>query len=428
MILAIDLGSTVFKAELFDHNLGCLGRGAAAVPYAQTAEGQAEMPVAETRAALRQAVTHALHTAGCGTAALQAVALTSQAQTFTIRQPDGTAKFPFISWRDSRSALHNVAATALPDFAEHSGVGECLPVLTVANLAYLQHQAKGTLLAADDRLVWLPTWFVAEWTGQTVVDENLAAMSGLYSLKSNGWWKKALDICGLRSSHLPALTELGGSAGVTTAAAAAAGLPPGIPVVLAGNDQTAGAYGAGIHENNAILITLGTAQVVYACQGSLPPTVPGLIRGPYPHGRFYQLAADNCGAGTVNWARTILTGCASEAEFDQAAASAPHDCHGVRFVADDNTGTGHWTGLDENPHATVADQARAVLVCLTQRLGRMLHSLNADPRRQPILLTGGGSESTPWRECLTQQLQLDFVRLDAASPPRGAACLALTKC
>ena len=58
----------------------------------------------------------------------------------------------------------------------------------------------------------------------------------------------------------------------------------------------------------------------------------------------------------------------------------------------------------------------------------MLHSLNADPRRQPILLTGGGSESTPWRECLTQQLQLDFVRLDAASPPRGAACLALTKC
>ena len=427
MILGIDLGSTVFKAEVFDTKLQSCGKGAAPVVYETTDKNRVEMPIPATEDAVRQAIATALKNADIATESLTAVAITSQAQTFTALAETGAPKWPaFISWRDTRCELRNSAAEKLANFADHSSVGTCLPGLTVAKLAYLREHADMPPIAATDRVLWLPTYFVEKWTGHSVIDNNLAAMSGLYSLQTGGWWNDALEICELRKSNLPQLVPLGAVAGYTTAAATTFGLPAGIPVVLAGNDQTAGAYGAGIHEQDAVLVTLGTAQVVYACRDQLPAPAPGLMRGPYPGDGFYQLGADNCGAGTVNWARTLLPGCVSEAEFDRAAASAPPDCHGVRFIADDSSGLGHWTGT-ENPIATIADQARAVLVCLTERLGNMLAKLSMDVGKHPVLLSGGGSESAPWRECLKQQLNLEFTRVGAASPPLGAAKMSLAK-
>jgi xylulokinase len=423
MILGIDLGSTVFKADLFDPALRSVGRGSAPVAYGPACGNRVEMPVAENEAALREAIAGALRSAGCQASDLRAVAFASQAQTFTVRAPDGRAKLPFISWRDTRCEGHNVAAQSLADFAAHCSVADCVPGLTVAKLAFLREQASRPPVAPEDLLLWLPTWFVMELTGRAVVDANLAAMGGLYSLSLGGWWPEALELCGLRSGNLPGLVPLGSVAGTTTRSAAKYGLSAGVPVVLAGNDQTAGAYGAAIHETDAVLVSLGTAQVVYASLPAMPAAVSGLMRGPYPGGRFYQLGADSFGAGTVNWARAVLPGCASEKEFDTAAASAPPDCHGVRFVADGPAGTGRWTGL-AHPAATAADQARAVLVTLTDRLGALLARLSVDVRRHPVLLSGGGSESAPWRDCLRGQLKLDFTRVQAASPPLGAAQMA----
>ncbi len=423
MILAVDLGSTVFKADLFDPGLRCVGRGSAPVAYDPVDGNRVEMPIAENETALRAAIARALASAGCRPSNLSAIAFASQAQTFTVRAPDGRAKLPFISWRDTRGECHNLAAQRLADFASHCSVADCLPGLTVAKLAFLRNQMSRPPVAPDDLLLWLPTWFVMELTGKPAIDANLAAMSGLYSLTFGNWWPEALELCGLCPRNMPALAALGSVAGTTTSAADTYGLRAGIPVVLAGNDQTAGAFGAAIHETDATLVSLGTAQVVYASLAAMPAPVPGLMRGPYPGGRFYQLGADDFGAGTINWARSLLPGCASEQDFDAAAAAAPADCHGVCFVADGPAGSGRWTGLD-HAAATVADQARAVLVTLTDRLGGLLALLNVDVRRQPVVLSGGGSESAPWRDCLRRQLKLDFTLVRAASPPLGAARMA----
>ena len=83
-----------------------------------------------------------------------------------------------------------------------------------------------------------------------------------------------------------------------------------------------------------LLIGLGTAQVVYATFAQMPATVPGLLRGPYPGGRFYRLGADDWGSGTVSWACRTISGLADVKDFDRAVSVAPEDCHGVRFVAD----------------------------------------------------------------------------------------------
>lgn len=422
-ILGIDLGSTFFKAEVFDTALRSVGRGAVPLLYASNVAGRVELSADGVESAFRGAVSAALASAGCTGADLAALAVTSQAQTFTLMDPQDQPKFPFVSWRDVRAADDN-PASALQDFGQHSSVGAFAPSLTVAQLAYLQKSTADALVASNDRLAWLPTWFVYALTGHRVVDVNLAAMSGLYSLRNRDWWPDALACCGMTPSQLPELAALGALAGRTTAAAARYGLAPGIPVVLAGNDQTAGAYGAALHERDAILISLGTAQVAYACLPFLPGPEPSLMRGPYPGGRFYQLAADAFGAGTVDWARSVLPGCTGVKDFDAAAAAAPLDCHGVRFIADGLAGTGRWTGL-ENPVVTVADQARAMLMTLVARVVAQLAHFSPAVRDRPLLLCGGGAASEPWREEFVRQLGREITRIGSAPPTLGAARMAL---
>lgn len=425
MFLGIDLGSTVFKAEIFDDAMKSVGRGAAPVVYGTTEGTRIEMPVAETEAAFKDAIVEALSAVGCAASDLKAIGMTSQAQTFTLRTAEGQARFPFISWRgtlDDYSIPHEM----LPDFGMHTSFGNCSPGLTVSKVAYLQKQADGKAVAPTDGVRWLPTWFVEELTGRAVVDENLAAMCGFYSLEKKTWWPEALKLCGISVSNLPELIELGEAVGITSAGAARFGLPEGIPIVLAGNDQTSGAYGAAIHENDSVFAGLGTAQVVYACLPRLPKPIAGLIRGPYPGGRFYRLGADSYGSGTINWARTVLPGLSDVKALDAAIESAPADCHGVRFIPDGLAGAGRWTGLD-HPEATVADQARAMMMVQVERLGELFDLVQAEVHTQRVVLSGGGAASVPWRAMLAKRFKAEIVPKLDVSPSLGAARMAFDR-
>ena len=416
MILGIDLGSSFFKASLFNPDGRVLGQGTAPVPYLPAESRRVEIPVKGAQSAFHACVQAALQGAGARMRDIAACAITSQAQTFTVADPQGRALFPFISWRDTRTIDDNIAATALAEFPRHCSVAECLPCLTVAQLAFRRRQT-GQGCTPGDSVLFLPTWFVRCLTGKSVVDTNLAAMSGLYSLPGRDWWPAALDLCGLTPANLPVLAEIGTPAGRTTTAAEAFGLPTDIPVILAGNDQTAGAFGAGIESQQAALITLGTAQVVYACRPDLPPPTPGMIRGPYPEGRYYQLAADTCGAATINWVCSVLPGCETPQALDRLAESASPDCHGVRFLADGPNGTGRWTGTG-NPQATTADQARAVFLCLADRMADMLARFSPRPTR--ALVAGGGRHSAIWMDTLEHRLGIPLQPVDHADPARGA--------
>lgn len=423
MFLGIDLGSTVFKAEIFDAALRSVGRGASPVIYGETEGTRLVMPIEETEAAFQDAVAGALSAAGCAASDLEAIGITSQAQTFTLRTAEGNARWPFISWRGTLDE-YSIPEESLPNFGNHTSFGECSPGLTVSKVAYLQQNSKGKAVAPSDGLRWLPTWFVEELTGRAVVDANLAAMSGLYSLVEENWWSDALQFCGLSKSNLPTLGALGDSAGLTSLGAARFGLPVGIPVVLAGNDQTAGAYGAAIHISGDVFAGLGTAQVVYACLPTLPKPISGLIRGPYPGGLFYRLGADSYGSATITWARTILSGLSDVKAFDAAVTEAPADCHGVRFIPDGPAGTGRWTGLD-HPKATVADQARALMLVQVERLGELFDLVQAETQTQRVVLCGGGAASVPWRAMLAERFHAEMIPMPNVSPSLGAARMAL---
>lgn len=424
MILALDLGSTSFKAAVLDRRLRLLGFGRRPIQHRFAPGGRVELDVEEACTALAGAIREAIRSADIQAATLRAVGLTSQAQTFTVISARGRPLLPFISWQDTRAAQACARlrdSPVLHELPRHCSFGTLLPALQLCQLKHLQ-TTRPQLLAAPTRVVQLPTFFVQRWTGTAVIDENLAAMSGLYSLATRTWWPAALRACGLREDHLPRVGSLGGVAGETGPDAARFGLPQGIPVVLAGNDQTAGAHGAGLSENRALLVTLGTAQVAYAYCNQLPRAHPALVRGPFPHGGYYRLAADSLGGNLVNWAKTALAGCATDGSFFRQAALASPGCQGLDLAPGDDPSQLTWRNL--GLHHAPPDFARSVLECLTQRMAGMIRQLGRRPTRTKVLVAGGGSASSVWVRMLAETLGTP-VALTSGQPFLGAARMAL---
>jgi len=424
MILAVDCGSTSLKAAVVDRRLKVHGVGSVRLAYDYASGGQVELEVDGVSAAFRKAVAAALRAAGVNAAVLETVAITSQAQTFTVLDKHGRAKMRFISWQDQRAGAAGAALQKMPslaDFAGHSSFGAPLAALQICQIMHLQRTRPG-FIRPDDLILKLPAYLVWRLTGERVMDDNLAAMSGLYSLALRDWWPVALKACRIRREQLPRVIPVGSVAALATAGACEFGLPEGIPVVLAGNDQTAGAYGAQLDRNKALLLTLGTALVGYVCRRRLPAPHAALVRGPYPGGRGYRLAVDGCGGNIINWAQTVLAGCGNDERFFAQAAKSDRGCHGLVFEPALDSGTGVWRSI--GLHHTPADFARSVIEALSRRMATMVKDLGVNPRRHTILAAGGGSQNPLFVRTVSEMLGAP-VRVTTASPLIGAARMAV---
>jgi xylulokinase len=422
VILAVDLGSTSFKAGVFDPALRCLGHSAGQVEYRFGSDGAVEFSAAEAERCFGEAVAGAMKSAGIQPDRVRVLGIDSQAQTFTVVAEDGKAVTPFVSWQDSRAGSACEALkreSGMDSFGEHASFGEPIAALQIAQLRRIRDTGRGAQ-AGLARIMHLPSFLVWRMTGTNVVDENLAALSGMYSLALRSWWTAAMDATGVTASQLSEVVPVGAVGARTNERARDFGLPAGVPVVLAGNDQTAGAYGAGIHLQGGVLITLGTVQVVYVVESSLPPTAVNLVRGPYPGGKFYRMAVDSCGGRAVNWAKTVLSGCDTDEKFSAAAATAPAGCHGVVFEPEFPDGRGRWNRTD----ADSADKARAVIESLCRRMKILLGSIGPRSESDHILVAGGGSGSQVWMRILRETLGVRLAVAEGSSLT-GAASLAL---
>jgi xylulokinase len=421
MILSIDLGSTRFKAAVFDAELNRLGSGSCALTYRHGPNGAVEIEPGHVVDALQTAVKAAM--AGFDADALHAIAIDSQAQTFTITDAGFNPVTPFFSWLDTRaSAACRALASdeSLVDFARHVSFPEPTPALQVCQLGRL-YETRPDVRGGDHRVLLLPAYIVARLTGVPVCDTNLAAMSGLYSMQHEAWWPAALAASGLEAYRLPELVPAGALAGRTTSRAAEFGLGADIPVVLAGNDQTAGAYGAGVHERDAVLITLGTCQVAYRAPAGPPEAPRTTAAGPYPGGRWYAMAADVCGGNLINWAETILAGCESDAAFFSAAETASPGCNGLVFEIGLHGDTHAWQGMTTGH--TPGDCARAVVETLVRRMAALTKDLCDHSLPDVCLVAGGGSNARLWVALLEQALAHPLT-VTQADPLTGAARMA----
>ena len=359
-----------------------------------------------------------LSAAGISASEIKAIGVTSQAQTFCIMDKHGNFKTPFISWRDMRASESNDATAAderLKDFAEYSSFPKPLPYLQISLLHFLRG-----IITPDSVVVPLPSFLMWLLADAMITDSNIAGMSGLYSIKDNNWWEPGLYFCGIVSSHLPRAGDIGKVFALTCDGAAEKyDFRKNTPVFSCGNDQTAGAYGAGLHsDKDAVLLTLGSAMVLYKYTASLPAPAVTYTRGRYPSDKFYQFAAAE-GGTLVNAAIKKHPEIDSFKTFFNLAEKAfAENMKIIPLIFDEKNNKIDWM-----ESGTAAQYAYSVLAYTARKVKSLLKSLEIDSNNSmKILCSGGGSKNNVWVKLIERELGVTLNVIDK-SPLDGVACM-----
>jgi sugar (pentulose or hexulose) kinase len=412
VIIAADLGSTNFKAAVFAPDGRRLGEAAEPLVYELHTNHRAEISPDIVGRTFDRLVRRTLEAAALPAREVTRVALTSQAQTFCVTDDRGLPTSPFLSWTDTRAlkeAAH-LQEVLGPRVHCYTGYPEVIAHHVLAKALWWKNHRT---LTAGHRLATLPSWLAGRLGAPLVLDRNLAAMTGCFSIPQNDWWDEALAAAGLQPAQLGAVVAPGESVPVD---AAPTSLPRLRSVVFAGNDHTAGAFGCGCSTSRGVL-TIGTAGVFYRLAGDAPgPFSPDGLWGPYPAGGSYELHVMPHACSALDWADAHLFGSVDSRRFVERARAAAPGAGGVTFDPAHWGSTKAWSG-----RGTPCEMARAALEGITSALTAITRPALSNVNE--IVVLGGGSRLDFWVQMIADATGRDLVRLRADGLD-GAAMMA----
>lgn len=427
LILSLDCGSTHFKAALFNESLHRIAEALVTTPYTVFTNREVELDADEVWAAAVELFNAVCRNGNVSISNVTHVTITSQAQTFGVFRQDGKALTPFYSWIDKRAeAEAGVLESELGNsFHHHCSFPHPVAQLHGAKLLWLRNN-QPHMLPPDSLILPLPSYITWKLAGIPVVDENLAAMSGLYSFQQQGWWREALEICKVSPNHLPKIVSVG-TAVTARRCSDAVPLREDLKVVLAGNDQTSGAIGNNCTAGT-IILTLGTALVLYRYAGeAVGPYSRGGIWGPYPGGGYYELATRDEGCMALDWAREQLMPQQDTATFIQEAEAGYNEQRQsrVQFLPQRIRTDAAWE-IPDGSTPSIGERALAVLEGINESVRELLEDDLGVPVSglSSVTVIGGGSQSKFWRDLLSQTLGCPVEKGDGDSL-LGAAKMAI---
>ncbi|HHH29665.1 MAG TPA: xylulose kinase [Polyangiaceae bacterium] len=441
LVVGVDSSTTACKVVVWDGQGQAVAEGRAGFPLENPAPDGWEQDARQWWRALSEASRAAV--AGIAPERLGALCVTHQRETFVLTDALGEPVHPALVWMDARGADQvDRACAVLTAERLHriSGKPPCVTPSLYKLLGLLDREP--ALAESSPWMLDVHAYLVDKLTGERVTSLAAADPTGLVDMDERAWSLPILDLAGLSVEQLPQLVEPGTVIGeVTRKAAAATGLPAGLPVVAGAGDGQCAGLGAGITEPGRAYLNLGTAIV----SGVLSETyrTDRAFRTLYDAtGRHYFLETDlQGGTFTVTWLvdRWLRRGAESRsfdevlAELDAEAATLPVGAEGLVVVPYwngvmnpywDDAATGVVLGLrgDHGP----AHLFRAILegIALEQRL----HTTGVESASGSIgsfVAMGGGSKSPLWCQILADVLGRPVQRAGSSEATcLGAAILA----
>ena len=374
-------------------------------------------------AAVRGAVGPGLRVAGMAVAGQQHGCVTLDAAGEVVR--------PAALWNNVAAAPDAERLNGEADFAAEVG-SRLVASFTIAKLAHLARTAPDDL--ARTAAVGLPhDWLNLRLTGELATDRGEASGSGWWSPREGRDRRDLLALAvgeeAAARLRLPAVRGPDEAAGTLTAEAAAAlGLPAGIPVGPGSGDNMAAALGVGAAPGE-LTISLGTSGTAFAVAERPTADRSGEVAGfADATGRFLPLTCMlNC--TRVVDAVAAMLGIERGAALERAGTAAP-GAGGLLllpYFAGERTpnlprATGSITGLTAAT-ATPDAMLRAALDGVAAGLAYCLEALARVGIAGPgVTLTGGGSAHPAWRQAIADATGLPVtVREGGEHAARGAA-------
>jgi xylulokinase len=417
-IIALDLGTTAFKCAPVNA-AGLLAEPTTVAYTLDYAGGQVTFDPAAYERVAAEALAGAARAARERGLIVRAIGISSQAQTYIPLDGAGAPLQHAIVWTDGRAVDEaREAAQRIPDFVQHSGLREPLPVMFMPKLRHLARHSR-----LDVQQVWkfvlLNEYILYRLTGEVYGDTTNQGMSGFYHIAQREWSPLALDYAGIHADQLARTAPAAHvSAPLASAWCTRLGLDA-VPVYSCGNDQSCAAAGAGLTQPGDMLCNFGTAMVVYALQDQLPTVLmEKQMAGISPlTGRYFLLGVESECGNVLDWAHRVLYSGRDFGTMMTHALDPAMPAQGLPRVALPGGGRIDVQGLTvgvEGRHLV-----RALLELYAETFGVLFTAVaHAQPfdTSRPVYVAGGLSRSQVWLDFLSQKFGITFRRTMSEQP------------
>ncbi len=440
-MIGLDLGTTNCKAVLLDGE----GRVRATASHGYSLQvphpGWAEMDVRH----VWEAVTAVLREMAASETPPGGISFSGAMHSlFPVADDAGTPLSNAMTWADARAtAVYRSFVADADVHALYRRTG--CPVHSTYHPQRLRWWNRVDPEQAERARLWvgLKDWILHALTGVWASDLSLASTTGLLNLQGLTWDNEALRLAGVLPERLPPLVSSSAVVGgLTAAAAAATGLPEGLPVVAGGSDGAMASLGTGVATPGQTVITVGTSGAVRKIV-SEPWFDPGERTFCYlltdtPEPSWFVGGAINNGGLTLQWAREKLypdlEGDAAYRKLQEDAAAIEPGAEGV-FLLPYFAGerSPHWAPKDKGMLYGLGMQhnrahfARAAMEGVVNCLADVWDALyGSEQTTEMIRLTGGITRTPLWVQILTDTLGIPIMALEVAdSSATGAALLGM---
>lgn len=432
-LLGVDLGAGSLKASVIAPDGRLLGEAAQPVATQHPQFGWAEQDPESWLAAFNTAVPRALAAAAVASGDIAGIGLSAGAHIPVLLDAADRPLRPAILWSDTRAAAE---AAALHDEAGDLILARSLnkanATWSLPMLAWIKRH-EPEVAARTRKLCLAKDYLRLRLTGTWETDFSDVIGALMADLRSGGWSQELCALIDWPMDTLPpvvAPTQVVG--GVTAAAAEAAGLAAGTPVVCGSNDTTVEFFGIGAVEPGMGAIKLATAGVLFSAVDH--PLVNPPISC-YPHilpGLYYTATGTNSCASSHRWVRDTLfqpsggtaDGAAVFAEMDRLAGTVAPGSGGLLFHPYlQGERAPYWDPLLRADFVGLtmqhgrAEIARAVyegIACSIRDLVEQARGLGQQVGE--VRLIGGGAKSAVWRQIIA-----DVTGLSLSLPGNGDA-------
>jgi len=412
LFIGLDLGTTGVKVGLFDGAGNTVAAASREIRLDTPAPDWAEFDAEDYAERVFDGVREVLAAPGVGAGTVEAIGVSSQAQTFVIVGADGRPLRPAISWLDVRAKAETEELARIPVGAAHV---ERNVIASAPKLLWLRRH-EPEVMDRVRRVLVLPDYLIYHLTGRAVSDPVFAGSTGVYDRWGRRWVPELLEACGLDIEAVPEVLRPGEAAGhLTQEAAEDLGLSRDVLVAVGTNDQPAGALGAGNVTVGCGSLALGTALAIIATSDVRVNVPAGVGVSPHPAsgeidgvGALYALLAYAKTAGiVVRWFRDTFAPSQSYEDLFREVASVPIGAAELSCVP-------HFAGTatpDFNPAVRGAFSgltlahgrahlARALAESLAFTVRENLELLGRAVRIREVRAIGGGSKSDVWLQMI----------------------------
>ncbi|KWC11159.1 xylulokinase [Burkholderia ubonensis] len=427
-LLGIDLGTGSVKLVTLDPD--GVERAVASEPYALSSPqpGWAEIaPQAWWDALVRAAA----RLPADERAQVAAIGFSGQMHGVVLIDAAGRAVRPALLWPDTRAA-RLAAAADWPDAPNPVAPGMAGPLLRWVAAS------EPAALRAARWAVQPKDWLRIALGGDVAADPSDACATAL-ATPDGAWDAARLDALGLpRALFAPVRASTAPCGGLAAQAAAALGLPAGVPLATGAADTACAALGSGLVADGDALLTTGSGGQIVVLADRLPAARRGLHRyRAAAGGGYYTMAAMQNVGLALEAVRGWLGYASWPAAYDDAFAQPASErlsflpyLSGERSPWMNPDARGGWLGLGLGDTRGAMMRAAFEGVAFALRAGldaiRAEGAEGAERRAVASLrLAGGGSVDPRWRQLLADALGASLDAVDCPNAAtRGAALLA----